>query len=144
MGPTAFRDGIFSASDPMAKYGTLQTSYSDGSLGAMPAFLNRLRHRAGLGAATVSSCQNLCGEVNRIYGTPERIKSCNKMCSRYPKRWSARLARRYKAAGAKATNRQVMRKTAAAGLGTLDSTTMTALGLGALVVGGLLWVGTRK
>lgn len=34
MGPTAFRDGIFSSSDPMSKYGMLLTTYSDGSLGA--------------------------------------------------------------------------------------------------------------
>lgn len=34
MGPTAFRDGIFSSSEPMSKYGVLLTTYSDGSLGA--------------------------------------------------------------------------------------------------------------
>lgn len=33
MGPTAFRDGIFSSSDPMSKYGMLVTSFSDGTLG---------------------------------------------------------------------------------------------------------------
>jgi hypothetical protein len=36
MGPQAFRDGIFSASDPLSPYGTLLTSYSDGTLGAGP------------------------------------------------------------------------------------------------------------
>lgn len=32
--PQSFRDGIFSQSDPLAPYGILMTSYSDGSLGA--------------------------------------------------------------------------------------------------------------
>lgn len=154
MGPTAFRDGIFSSSDPMAKYGTLLTSYSDGSVGAMPPFVDKLRRRAGFGAmmSAASSCQRLCIDVNTMYGTPQRIKACNTMCNRFPARWSKRLARRYKAGIAQGLppTRQVQSKAQAAaarstsGLGELDSTTMTAVGMGVVVVGGLLWLGTRK
>lgn len=41
MGPIAFRDGIFSQTDPMSR-GGYQHAYSDGSLGANPAVMRKL------------------------------------------------------------------------------------------------------
>lgn len=137
MGPTAFRDGIFSESDPMSKYGALLTSYSDGTLGRAP-FARRGRGTAGLGSiAAVGSCQQLCVDVNRMYGTPERIKRCNRLCARYPRKMTKLLTRRYRARVAKRTK-------ATSGLGELDSTTMTAAGIGVVLVAGLLWMGSSK
>lgn len=151
MGPTAFRDGIFSATDPMSQYGKLMTSYSDGSLGRSPFVRRRRRGTSGLGAsmAVVGSCQRWCVDVNNQRGTPGRIKACNRMCTRFPTRWTKRLANQYRQnlqAGMPATRPipPSMRKKATSGLGEFDSTTVTAAAIGVVLVGGLLWVGSSK
>lgn len=83
-----------------------------------------------------------------MYGTPERIKSCNRLCNRFPRRLTKRLVMKYKAGiaqGRPATRPSgTIRKKGTSGLGELDSTTMTAAGIGVVLVAGLLWVGSSK
>lgn len=137
MGPAAFRDGIFSSSDPMSQYGKLLTSYSDGALGST--------------VSAAGQCQRWCLAVNAQRNTPGRIKPCNRMCQRFPKRWTKRLSDQYRRnlqAGLPATMQYAggarSKKQATSGLGELDSTTVTAAAIGVALVGGLLWLGSSK
>jgi hypothetical protein len=144
MGPQAFRDGIFSDADPMSRYGTLQTAYSDGTLGQTVAPRRVVRRRR-----SISSCQRWCVDVNTQYGTPGRIKPCNRLCNRYPRRHARRLAKKYKAGiqmGLPATRQPMMaaRKKAAAGMGQVEPTTMAGVGIGLALVAGLVVFGASK
>lgn len=76
MGPQEFRDGIFSEADPMTKYGTLQTSYSDGSLG---------QHSTDPAAqAARQTCRSRCQELATARKWKPRMRSriCGQACQR--------------------------------------------------------------
>lgn len=132
MGPQAFRDGIFSDSDPMARYGTLQTAYSDGSLGLTQKLTAAQFRSLGPKQRAIYLCRSQCNKF-----TDARRARCSRRCVKAPRITMRQLLRQGPNWGRTMTK-------STAGLGELDSTTMTVAGIGVAIVAGLLLVGSTK
>lgn len=132
MGPTVFRDGIFSQADPYSR-GGIQTAYADGSLGATgpAAFRDGLfsqaspYSRGGIQTAYADGSLGASAARARMHNA-----LCVSGCYRHPRR-AARRACLRRCRGA------------TSGLGLSPSTTgglVAAVALGSVLV----WMATRK